>query len=466
MNPSTADLLGAVEAVPGRPGRDPAQQQEHHPGRRAGRRPQRRRSCGSSAPGASPRASPRCWATTPRPPADDERRRRWPTLPSNVRGRRGHPGGARLHLRRRAHRRGRLPRHRPRRHPGGRRPALADAACGLLDALVADEHEIVTVIEGEGATAADTRQITEWLAEHRPGVAARGPPRRPAALPVPLRRRVGARRGRDRRAHHARRSCPRGRSPGSRGSAGARRTGWRRSGVENRRSTCSPTTRGATSTAPTRPASATWWWARRRWSSSRSTGCRCAGPAAAAQGAGDRRRQRRHRAAAGHVLQPGVAGAPAARRDRGRPVRQGRALQRPPADDQPRRRPHRQRAPAASCRSTRSPRRRACPPGRSATGWRRRCAGRRRGAWPTRCPTGCSTATTSSAGRGVRRHPRARVDGPQGGGPAPAGARRAAAGPARPGPAQAAHRAHDPGHRPAHRAGRCSTRSSTGCRSS
>ena len=48
----------------------------------------------------------------------------------------------------------------------------ADAAAELLDALVADEHEIVTVIEGEGATAADTRQITEWLAEHRPDVAA------------------------------------------------------------------------------------------------------------------------------------------------------------------------------------------------------------------------------------------------------------------------------------------------------
>jgi dihydroxyacetone kinase-like predicted kinase len=48
--------------------------------------------------------------------------------------------------------------------------SLAGAACGLLDLLVRDEHEIVTVIEGEGATAADTRQITEWLAEHRPDV--------------------------------------------------------------------------------------------------------------------------------------------------------------------------------------------------------------------------------------------------------------------------------------------------------
>jgi DAK2 domain fusion protein YloV len=47
-------------------------------------------------------------------------------------------------------------------------PDLGGAACGLLEQLVAEDHEIVTVIEGEGATAADTRRITEWLAEHRP----------------------------------------------------------------------------------------------------------------------------------------------------------------------------------------------------------------------------------------------------------------------------------------------------------
>jgi uncharacterized protein len=48
--------------------------------------------------------------------------------------------------------------------------SVADAACALLDILVGDDHEIVTVIEGEGATAADTRRITEWLDDHRPGV--------------------------------------------------------------------------------------------------------------------------------------------------------------------------------------------------------------------------------------------------------------------------------------------------------
>ena len=47
----------------------------------------------------------------------------------------------------------------------------ADAAILLLDLLVSGkgEHEIVTVIEGEGAHAADTRRIVEWLAEMRPG---------------------------------------------------------------------------------------------------------------------------------------------------------------------------------------------------------------------------------------------------------------------------------------------------------
>jgi DAK2 domain fusion protein YloV len=50
--------------------------------------------------------------------------------------------------------------------------SVAAAATRLLEALVTDDHEIVTVIEGEGATAADTRGITEWLGEHRPGVTA------------------------------------------------------------------------------------------------------------------------------------------------------------------------------------------------------------------------------------------------------------------------------------------------------
>ena len=48
---------------------------------------------------------------------------------------------------------------------------LSEACCGLLDTLI-DGHELVTVIEGEGASAGCTRQLTEWLAEHHPDVEA------------------------------------------------------------------------------------------------------------------------------------------------------------------------------------------------------------------------------------------------------------------------------------------------------
>ncbi len=49
---------------------------------------------------------------------------------------------------------------------------LADAATALLDVLVTDRHEIVTIIEGEGSSAGATRHLTVWLGEHRPDVAA------------------------------------------------------------------------------------------------------------------------------------------------------------------------------------------------------------------------------------------------------------------------------------------------------
>jgi hypothetical protein len=49
---------------------------------------------------------------------------------------------------------------------------LAEACTGLLAKLVDDDHEIVTVIEGEGSSAGTTRRITSWLAEHRPGAEA------------------------------------------------------------------------------------------------------------------------------------------------------------------------------------------------------------------------------------------------------------------------------------------------------
>ena len=48
--------------------------------------------------------------------------------------------------------------------------SVSEVARALLDKLVTDDHELVTLIVGEGSSAADTRRITEWLAEHRPGV--------------------------------------------------------------------------------------------------------------------------------------------------------------------------------------------------------------------------------------------------------------------------------------------------------
>jgi hypothetical protein len=50
------------------------------------------------------------------------------------------------------------------------RPSLAEAACDLLAVLVTDDHDLVTIIEGEGSGAGDTRRITEWLRDHHPEV--------------------------------------------------------------------------------------------------------------------------------------------------------------------------------------------------------------------------------------------------------------------------------------------------------
>jgi len=50
-------------------------------------------------------------------------------------------------------------------------PTLEEACERLLDRLVDGSHEIVTLIEGEGATPAVTRHLEVWLQDHRPGVA-------------------------------------------------------------------------------------------------------------------------------------------------------------------------------------------------------------------------------------------------------------------------------------------------------
>jgi dihydroxyacetone kinase-like predicted kinase len=47
----------------------------------------------------------------------------------------------------------------------------ADAACALLDRLVGDDHELVTLVEGQPSSSGGTERITRWLADHRPGVA-------------------------------------------------------------------------------------------------------------------------------------------------------------------------------------------------------------------------------------------------------------------------------------------------------
>jgi hypothetical protein len=53
--------------------------------------------------------------------------------------------------------------------------AIADSAvmCArvLLSRLLSEEHELVTLIEGEGAKVADTRRIEEWLSEEYPDIA-------------------------------------------------------------------------------------------------------------------------------------------------------------------------------------------------------------------------------------------------------------------------------------------------------
>ena len=52
------------------------------------------------------------------------------------------------------------------------RPDLVGAATALLDRLVTGEHELVTVIEGQGASAEATEAISRWLADERPAVEA------------------------------------------------------------------------------------------------------------------------------------------------------------------------------------------------------------------------------------------------------------------------------------------------------
>ena len=47
---------------------------------------------------------------------------------------------------------------------------LTEAACGLLEHIVGDHHEIVTLICGAEAAEADTAALAGWLSDNRPGV--------------------------------------------------------------------------------------------------------------------------------------------------------------------------------------------------------------------------------------------------------------------------------------------------------
>jgi dihydroxyacetone kinase-like predicted kinase len=49
-------------------------------------------------------------------------------------------------------------------------PSIAEATIGLLDHLLTDDHEIVTLITGEGSTDGETRKVQLWLEEHHEGV--------------------------------------------------------------------------------------------------------------------------------------------------------------------------------------------------------------------------------------------------------------------------------------------------------
>ena len=49
--------------------------------------------------------------------------------------------------------------------------SLDEVCCALLEKLIEPRHELVTLIEGDGARAQDTRRVTEWLDENHEAVA-------------------------------------------------------------------------------------------------------------------------------------------------------------------------------------------------------------------------------------------------------------------------------------------------------
>ena len=188
LNPSTAELLDAVEAVNADAGRAPAEQQEHHPRRRAGRcaHHQAVGSCRRVDAGGARRAvvydpearrddNAAAMAEAAEPVATGE-------VTQAVRDTASDAGPD--------HRRstGSASCAATASSPSPTRSTAAAMPCSIISST--HEREIVTVIEGERRRRRHTDALRQWVAEHRPDVHGRGAPRRPAAVPVPVRRRV------------------------------------------------------------------------------------------------------------------------------------------------------------------------------------------------------------------------------------------------------------------------------------
>ena len=50
------------------------------------------------------------------------------------------------------------------------RKSLADAAMDLLQTLIGDEHEIVTIIKGEDCPEKVTKDLLAWLSNEKPEI--------------------------------------------------------------------------------------------------------------------------------------------------------------------------------------------------------------------------------------------------------------------------------------------------------
>ena len=257
MNPSTARAARGGRGGARRPGRDPAEQQEHHPGGRAGRRADDQDACASCRPRAITEGFAALLAYDPE--ADgDENAAAMAEAADARRRRRGHAGG------------------RATRAATSAPIAEGDWLGIARDGIVAvdgdarrmrpprcstrsstDDHEIVTIIEGDGADGGD------HPADH--GVARRAPaatctPRSTTAASRCTRTSSASSSARVTRARMtAARSAARARRhPGHRlKGVGDRAAGARGSSASTRCSTCSRTTRAATSTGRAGARSAT-----------------------------------------------------------------------------------------------------------------------------------------------------------------------------------------------------------------